>query len=539
MSEQVKTNFIKGAAILTAAGITSRFLGLFYRVIITRLIGSEGVGLYQMAYPIYTILLVVSVSGIPVALARLVSEHIALGQGKQADRIFRIARNLSLIFGGLISVLLIISAKPLITLLNLDPRSYYSVIAIAPAIMIVSVMAAYRGFFQGLQNMVPTAISQIIEQVVRMITMISLAYFLLPYGIEVSAGGATFSAVTGSVAGLLVLLVIFMRQRKSNLINLNQGEISTEKTTMVVRQIGKYVIPVTLGALILPIMSLVDLIFVPQRLQFIGFSVEQATALYGELTGVAMVLVQFPGIITTSLQISLIPSISTAFTLGLKETITKRTTNALRYAVIIGLPASAGLFILAEPLCRVIFEVPTAAIPLRFVAWGVFFIALQRISSGILQGIGKVKVPARNLLIGAGVNAIINYTLTAIPRFGIRGAALGTVLGFATAAVLNLISLRKDVPFSLNLLEVIVKPALATAVMTVTVYLSYRVVYLFMAFIPFLQELIAVLVSVGFGVLVFLFLSIIIGILKEEDLQLLPGMKRLISPLKRLKLLKV
>lgn len=539
MTGQAQTNFVKGAAILTTAGFISRFLGLFYRIVITRLIGAEGVGLYQMAYPIYITLLVVSVSGIPVALARLVSENIALGRWRDALRIFRVARGLSLIFGAVISCLLFFFAKPLITFLGLDPRSYYTVVAISPSILVVSVMASYRGFFQGMQNMIPTAYSQIVEQVVRMITMIGLAYLLLPYGIEISAAGATFSAFTGSLAGLLLLLVVFFQQRQTISLKIVDDRVSSEKIFQVVKRIVSYVIPVTIGALVLPLMSLVDLIFVPQRLQTIGFTAQQATILYGELTGVALVLVHFPEIITSSLQISLIPSISTAYTLKLTDVIKKRTSLALRYAVLIGLPSAAGLFILAEPLCKVIFDVPTAATSLQFVAWGVFFIALQQISSGILLGIGQVKLPARNLLIGASVNAVINYTLTAIPMFGIRGAALGTVLGFATAASLNLISLWKRVHFQVVLSDFLVKPIIASGVMMAGAYLGYHgVLRLAELALPFGTDLISLVFAVCFGASIFFIVMILIGGLTENDLCVLPGMQRLIRPLKRLKLLR-
>ncbi len=535
MNEKAKTNFVKGAAILTAAGMTSRFLGLFYRVIITRLIGAEGVGLYQMAYPIYTILLVVSVSGIPVALARLVSESIALGRWGDAFRIFRVARGLSLSIGGLITFSLFILAKPLISLLQLDPRVYYTVLAISPAILIVSVMASYRGFFQGMQNMVPTAYSQVIEQIVRMITMIGLAYILLPYGIELSAAGATFSAVTGSIAGLSVLLIIFYKQKTALHVNLAQSQVSDERVVDVIRRISSYVIPVTIGALVLPLMSLVDLIFVPQRLLVIGYTVEQATSLYGELTGVALVLVHFPGIITSALQTSLIPSISTAFTLKMTEVIEKRTSTALRYALIVGLPSSAGLYILAKPLCGVIFDVPSAYITLQIVAWGVLFISVQQISAGILQGIGQVNLPARNLLVGASVNAVINYTLTAIPQFGIKGAAFGTVMGFATAAVLNLFSLRKRVHFPVRLVDLFIKPLVSTIVMTLGVHILFRwMLWLGKAILPFGIEPFALLMSVALGAVIFLITMILTGGLTVDDLRALPGMKRLINPLQKL-----
>lgn len=476
MSENKKKgNFIKGAAILTAAGLTARFMGFGYRVILTRIIGAEGMGLYQMAYPIYTVLLVVSRSGIPVALAKLIADKIAADKRKEAYKIFKVARKMSFVIGLLISIIMALSAKPLISFLSLDPRAYYAVLAISPAIFVVSIMAAYRGFFQGLQDMVPTALSQILEQFVRMFTMIGLVILLVPYGLEFAAAGASFGAVTGAVGGLLVLFFIYYKRRGSIFSFLSTGTDSIELSSKsVVNRIVSLGVPITLGALVMPLMSLVDLVFVPNRLQAAGYMVREATELYGMFAAVAMPLVNFPTIITVSLSASLVPAIAEAYTLGKEKLIHYRTQTALRLTILISLPAAAGLFLLAEPLTDIIFAEPGAAVPLRFVAWGVFFIALQQTSTGILNGIGKTSIPARNLLFGAVFNAIINYTLTAIPAFGIRGAALGTTTGFAIAAFLNLYYVKKESGFIINVKSMIIKPISSVIIMAVFVQFFFK-----------------------------------------------------------------
>lgn len=539
MSGQAKTSFVKGAMILAVAGFISRFLGLFYRIILTRLIGTEGVALYQVAYPIYTFLLVTSVSGIPVALAKLVSEKIALGQKNEAHRIFLIARNLSIGIGGLFTLLLLVFAKQLIPILKIDPRAYYSLLAIAPAIVIVSVMASYRGFFQGMQNMVPTALSQILEQIVRMTTIIGLAYFLLPYGVELAAAGATFSAVTGAIVGLIVMLYIYYKKKRVFFADYQtEDQTKGEKVLVVIKRIADYAIPVILAASVVQLMGLVILSLVPRRLQLIGYTVQEATALYGELTGVALVLVQFPNVITVALQTSLIPSISEAFTLRDTQAIQNRTSTALRYALFVGLPSSVGLFTLALPLCRVIFDVPSAAIPLYYLAWGVIFISLQQTSSGILQGLGKVKLPARNLLVGAGINAALSYTLTALPQFGIKGAAIGTVAGFATAALLNIVSLKRSLNVPLKMRTLIWKPAISAAIMGVVVWFSYhQLSSVLQGKIPG-SDVFVTFFSVALGAVVYFMALLFTRALQERDLMMLPGMKRLINPLKRLHLLR-
>ncbi len=539
MVEGKGKSFIKGAAILTAAGLIAKIMGFAYRVVLTRLIGSEGMGLYTIAYPIYTTLLVVSRSGIPVSLAKLISGQIALDERKSAFKIFRVGRYLSIIVGLFFSLLMVVLAKPLVNLFNWDPRAYYPVLAISPAIFFVSIMATYRGFFQGLQNMVPTAYSQVLEQLIRMSTMIGLVYFLVPYGIGVAAAGATFGAVTGSIAGLLTLVFIYYRKRKNIWEYVQIGSNDDLDSLKIVKQIFALGIPITFGALVQPLMSLVDSIIIPQRLQAAGFIVEKSTELFGDLAGVAMVLVNFPTIITISLAASLVPSISEAYALKKDKLISSRTQTGLRLAILIGLPSSVGLYVLAEPLTTVIFAVPNAAVPLRIVAWGVFFIALQQTSSAILQGIGKTGIPARNLFIGAFTNAVINYSLTALPRFGIRGAALGTAAGFAVAALLNLISVKRLTNFKFRVKDFFFKPFIAVFIMGIVVKQGFPILGSLFAMFTKYSYTLATFAIVGLAVITYLLILLILAEIKYSDLVLIPGIgKKIADNLKKIGLVR-
>jgi stage V sporulation protein B len=525
MSENTKKgSFIKGAAILTAAGLAARVMGFGYRVILTRIIGAEGMGLYQMAYPIYTVLLVVSRSGIPVALAKLIADKIAAGKKKEAYKIFKVARKMSFVIGLLISIVMALSAKPLISLLSLDPRSYYAVLAISPAIFVVSIMASYRGFFQGLQDMVPTAKSQIFEQFIRMFTMIGLVILLVPYGLDFAAAGASFGAVSGAIGGLIILLIIYSKRKEKIFTFLETGDDSVELSSKsVVQKIVSLGVPITLGALVMPLMSLVDLVFVPNRLQDAGFMIREATELYGMFSAVAMPLVNFPTIITVSLSASLVPAIAEAYTLGREKLIQYRTQTALRLTVLISLPAAAGLFLLAEPLTEIIFAEPGAAVPLRFVSWGVFFIALQQTSTGILNGIGKTSIPAKNLMVGAVFNAVINYTLTAIPSFGIRGAALGTSTGFAIAAFLNLYYVRKESGFRIDAKAMIIKPFTSVFLMGIFVKIFYNYLFVFLEknSVDFAYS-ITTFVTVAAAALFYFVILLLFKEIKYNDLAMLP-----------------
>lgn len=526
-----RRSFIEGAAILTAAGMLAKAMGFVYRIFLTRIIGREGIGLYQVAYPIYTTLLVVSRSGIPIALAKLISDKISRGERKEAFQIFNVSRKLSFSVGLFFSILMILLAKPLTIIFKWGPDAFYPVAAIAPAIFFVSIMATYRGFFQGLQDMVPTAISQIVEQFVRMLTMISLAYILVRHSLSLAAAGATFGAVTGAIAGLFVLIFIYYKRRKkiwSFVREDPEAYPDKSRTREIIRDIASLAIPITIGALVQPLMNLVDTIIVPMRL-LAGNITAEPMALFGELTGVAMTLVNFPTIITASLATSLVPSIAEAYALQEATQIKRRTQTGLRLTILISLPAAVGLYVLAEPLTTIIFAVPTAARILRITAWSVVFIGLQETSSAILNGMGRTRIPARNLFVGALVNAFFNYTLTANPRFGIRGAAFGTVFGFAVAALLNLIYVKRYTEFKIDIRALVFKPAIAVTIMGIAVKQAFAILNTLFSLFTAYHYVIATFLAVFVGIVAYVLLLFITREIKYNDLLMIPGVGQKIA----------
>ncbi|HHV63041.1 MAG TPA: polysaccharide biosynthesis protein [Firmicutes bacterium] len=438
-----KQSFLRGAMVLTVAGFISKVLGAIYLVPLTRLIGAEGVGLYQMAYPVYGTMLVISVSGLPVAISKLVAERIAHGDPRGAARVFRIATVILIAVGAVLSYSLFAGARFLATRVLGDPRSYYSIRAISPAIVLVAAMSALRGYFQGLQTMTPTATSQIIEQVVRVITALLLAYMLLPGGVEFSAAGSAFGAVTGALAGLVLLLGIYFKERAPGAL------VGTARTIpgpgpgddvpalSILREIMALALPVTIASLVVPLTDLTNAAIVPARLKVAGFDIPEATRLYGQFAVMAMSLVGLPTVITTAFATSLVPSISAAWATGNRRLVSERIQEAIRLTILIGVPSFVGLRILARQICGMLFACPEAGEPLAILSIGALFLCVQQTSSGILQGLGWTLVPVRSLLIGATVGASLNFMFTAVPGLGIRGAALGTALGFMTAGILN------------------------------------------------------------------------------------------------------
>lgn len=464
-----RQSFLHGAMILAAAGLISKVLGILYRIPFARLVGAEGMGLYQMAYPIYTMVLALATAGFPVAISVLVSEKKARGDLLGMRRVFWLALLILSSLGLLMSWVLYHLAGFLAEQVLHDTRALYSLMVISPAIFFAATMSVFRGFFQGQQLMLPTALSQIVEQVIRVATVLLGAWWLLPRGPEYAAAGATFGAVTGGAAGLLVLLIIFIGfqpvKPKSTLATeqLSEGLFSLLKRLLVLA------FPIALGALVMPLVQTLDAFLVPLRLQDAGYTTQEATELFGQLSGMAGTLINLPGVITIALATSLVPAISSAMARQQMEVVYQRFNTAIRVVGIVTLPAAVGFYILAVPISDLLYGLPEAGWPLQALAPAVFFLGLYQATSASLQGMGRTGLPVRHLLLAAGFKVILNYLLVVNPAFGIQGAGIATGAAFALAAGLNIVSLRQLVGYSPPWRALLLKPALAVTIMAVLV----------------------------------------------------------------------
>jgi len=511
-----RDSFLGGALILALAGLISRVLGAIYRIPLSRLIGDEGIGLFQMAYPIYTIILVFSTAGVPVALSKLLSEKLAVQDRQGASRVFSLSMWILGLFGFFFSLVFLAGADLASRAMG-NPKAYYSMVAIAPAVFVVSIMSGYRGFFQGIQQMRPTAVSQIVEQIVRVMTMFLLAYWFLPWGVEYAAAGATFGAVTGALAGLAYLYVVYIRTLPAYYQLPDGGSSAKEKASQVLNRVLYLSIPISLAGVVLPVMQLVDAVLVPGRLQQLGFSQAEATALFGQLTGMALPVVALPTIITDALAVSLVPVISEALALNNLAQVRARAATSIRVTMLITLPAVVGMYLLATQLSDLLYGTPEAGIPLATLSAGALFLSLQRTTSGILQGLGETNIPVKNLVFGAVWKLGLTWVLTGSAVWGIKGAALATVIGFLLASSLNLLAVLTRLGPILHLVDMVVKPTISVVVMA----LSVKGAYLYFLAKTASSHL-ATLAAVMIGALVYFLVLLIIGGLTVADFELLP-----------------
>ncbi|KKM10910.1 hypothetical protein SY88_11080 [Clostridiales bacterium PH28_bin88] len=514
-----KQHFLRGAMVLTLAGLTSKVIGALYRIPLARLMGGEGMGLYQMAYPVYTMLLALSTAGIPVAISILVAEHEARGDAAGARRVFRVALGMLAVTGALSSFLLFRGAFFLAQEVLHEPRSFYPVVALSPAVFLVAVMSAFRGYFQGQQVMAPTAVSQVVEQVVRVSAVLAGAFLLLPYGEEFAAAGATFGAVAGSAAGLVLLLFLYAREQwglRGGNRQRARRRVHTEPTGKLMWRIAVIALPLSLGGLVMPVMQMIDAAMVPIRLQAAGFSPDKALDLFGQLTGFAGTLINLPTIITVSLAVSLVPAVAEARAGQDLEAMHHCIGEALRMTFMLVLPAAAGLWLLAAPISLLLYDLPEVGIPLRVLAPGVLLVGLYQTTSGALQGLGKTYLPVRHLLAGAMVKVLMNYYLTAMPALAVKGAAAATVGGFLVAFVLNYISVVRFARFRLRVADSLLKPAIAATIMTLAVDQVYGYSA---AVIGFKAGTVAAVLA---GAGVYLVGLLVLGAVRELEIAMLP-----------------
>jgi stage V sporulation protein B len=487
--------------------------------------GDEGIGLYQMAYPIYTTLLAVSTAGIPIAISKLVAENLAHKDYRGAHRVFIISLVILTFLGGLFSLLLYFGAGFFVQNIVKDPRAYYPLVSISPAILLVTVLSAFRGYFQGFQEMMPTAISQIIEQLGRVVVVIILVFLLLPRGLEFAAAGAAFGAVAGAFLGLLLLLYLFFKNRGEYTRRLKRQVVRRDfSSRQVLYHIIALSIPITLGSLVIPLVNMVDLSVVPLRLHEAGYSTEEATALYGQLTGMASSVIQFPLILTIALAMSLVPAISEAQALQNSSLVKGRTELAMRFTLFFSIPASFGLFVLAKPTTLVLFENAAAAYPLSLMAFGLIFLSLYTSTSGILQGLGYVLEPVKYMILGTFIKFVLSWVFTADPRLHIGGAALATVISFFIASLLNIRKVSEVTRWRFNFNELLFKPLAAAFFMSWGVHVIYRIAAeLFVPAFPLrLAQATALFLAILSGMIIFVLVLFLVGGVREADLKAIP-----------------
>lgn len=514
-----KQSFLKGTFILIIAGLITKILGVVNKIVIARIMGDEGVGLYMMAYP--TLILVVTLTqlGLPVAISKHVSEANAQNDRRRIKKILTV----SILVVGVLSVVFTVAMMTLAPLLAhilfTDPRTLYPLMAISPIVPIVGISSILRGYFQGMQNMKPYALSQVIEQTVRVSLVAFLTTKLLPYGVEYAASGAMIAGVIGELISLIYMLTMFKKNKAVKIRKKFWAHLKGGRTTF--NQLMRIALPTTGSRLIGSLSYFFEPIVVAQSLALAGIATKVATAQYGELAGYAIPLLFLPTFITHALHVNLVPAISEANARHQMNVIFYRLHQALKIAMMAGGISIIISFSFARPVLELMYHAPQAAIYVKVMAPLFLFFYFQGPLQATLQALDLANAAMINSLIGSVVKIIAMFALASRPELGIMGAALAYVVGVVLVTLLHLATVIKAVGFSLIYSDYI-KGILCIVAST---FLGDYLMAHFIIDWPLLPRTITLISIV---LVVYLILIFSFKIIKKEELKQFPIIGRLL-----------
>lgn len=519
--ELTGARIVKGATILAIAGLISKVFGAVFRIPLTNLIGAEGMSYYGVAYPVYSFFLILATAGIPVAISRMVSERIAKGDYLNAHRSYKVSFVLMFAIG-IVSFIICFFGAGLIAEKMGNPGAKASLMAISPALLLAPIVSSFRGYFQGQQNMFPTAISEVAEQILRVVVGLVLAFALAKKSLELASAGATFGASMGLIASLLVLSCIYFlgKNRRENLFR--ESATKEEGTKSLLKELFSISIPITIGSTIMPLMMIIDSMIIMNRLQATGWTYNESKTLYGLISGFCDPLIGFPGVFIDAVSISLMPAVTAAFTLKLKDDLDRSIQSSIKLMMIVAFPCAMGLIILAEPILTMLYPMQMdsaiMAVPnLQILALSVITLSVMRTFSSALQGIGKMVLPVINLSVGLIVKVTLSFILVGIPALNINGAAIGSVAAYLVAGILNYIALKKYAGTRINVFKTFGGPLISTLIMGVFTFLSYKGVVMLID-----KNSVATLLSIIISVVVYVIAVFVTKTMDRDDVIKLP-----------------
>lgn len=452
MAQDKKQSFMKGAAILSASTLLVKLLGLLFSIPLANFIDPEGMSHFYIAYNIFGLFLMLSTAGLPVAVSRMVGTATSQGRLREADRVFSVAFWL-FFFLGLFGCLVMFFGANQIAQWYGSPESNFAIMALAPTLFFISIESSIRGYFQGRSNMVPTATSQTIEAVTKVIIGVGLAFYIIQ-NFEVDRWAAVGAIVGVSVsAGLGAIYLLgckFVQGRRDRRRGLGEEEPLTSRQQTLINLV-RFAVPITIGSCFLSLLDTIDGAILMQRLQTgAGFTQDMADWWNGTL-GNARKFFDLPGAFVVPISTSLLPVLSGAIASKDHRQVDRISSTALRVTLLIGIPASVGMALFAQPICQLLLynqpEVAQEAAPLlTMLSVAIAFSGLLFTTNSILQSFGRTTQPVIDMAVGGVVKVALSYVLIGIPQVAAMGSAISTVASYVVMVVLNLIAIRSSLP---------------------------------------------------------------------------------------------
>lgn len=539
--------FFSGVLILTIANLLVKVIGLLFKIPMTNKFGDEVMGYYNSAYTIYTFFYMISTAGLPVAVSIMISSSRAKGKIKQIKRIFDVTVGLFFVIGLFGMALMFFgSGWYSADILKAEPTKY-CIMVIAPMLFLICISSAIRGYFQGFQQMIPTAVSELIEAFCKLAVGIVMAMYAqtkYPGQYHIIAAYAAVGLTVGAALSMLYLVIAKLTFRESaytaEFLEKCGGENnSVDPASAIMKRLVVIALPITFSSSVMSLASMIDSILVQRLLQeggvfFGALSQSDATAVYGNYTSRAVPMFNLPPVLVYPISCSIVPLISAARGQGDTKRVKTIMESSLRCAVLIGAPCALGMTALAEPILRMFFkgeEAIAMATPLlRLLAPSSFFVCILAVLTAILQSCGKERLPLVSMICGVVVKIIASFILIRI--IGMPGTPISTFLSYVTICSIHLFFVRKHADLKLNILRVFVKPILCATVCALTAFGAYTL------FAAALSPRLSTVLSILAAALVYAFVIFAFGAVSRDDILLLPKGAKICRALEKLKLIR-
>ena len=541
MAKTKGQNYMHGAAILTIGVIIMKVLGFFYKIPLGNILGDEGYSMFMGAYSIYYIFFTLATAGLPVALSRLVAEADANGRAKQEEKTFRVALVTFTVIGLIFALIMFCFPEWLAAEYLENPDAAPSVRAMAPAILLVCIVSAYRGYCQGNGNMLPTTVDEVLEVFFKVVSGLVIAELVLhsfrpgdPMSLPMGSAGAIFGVSIGSAVSLAYMIIY--KHRHYNVLSapytggIDPNDVPgdddlVDPAMKIVKDILTIGIPIATGACIMALLNSVDSKLCMNRLQSAaGFSYREAKVLYG-VYGKAQTLFNLPAAFITPLTISIVPAISGALAKGDRKTAGVVSEDSMRISAFLAIPMGVGLAVLAGPIMDVLYPGSHAAGAGLLQVMGIasFFVCLVLMENAILQASGREKLTMVTLITGGIIKIVINWFLVARRDINIYGAPVGTLCSYCAMAAMDYVFMCRTLDHRPRLLRVFSGPMAASALMGLTAWGIYGLCRRALTGSPRIGTLIAMCAAIGAAVVVYLITAIVFKAVTKEDMKLIPG----------------
>jgi len=458
-----KLTYIQGAFILTITNLITGSLSFIYRVFLTRAIGSEGVGVYQLVLPLYLLFITLVSGGITTAVSKLIAEQAPGSNYRNMYKIIKICGITIGIWSLALCSFIFFNSEYLAKYVLKDNRTFFSIMVFTPAIFFISLSAVLKGYFYGLQYVKPPAMIDILEKMIRLGGLLMTTYYLLPLGIEYVCAGVMAAMAAGEFISLILLYFCY-KVKKAAVVH-----TKTDSTIHIITRILKTALPLSLSGALTTIMDMITAILIPMQLRAAGYSNSSALSIYGQVTGMVMPLLFFPFIIVASLGITLVPAIAASYAAGNWTALNKKCNDSLKITSAIAFASTALFIVFPWELCRIFFKCPEAGNMLFWMSFVCVFEYWQFTLFAVLNGVGKQHVVLKNSILHIVISVICSYFLIPIPSIGIYGF----VIGFCASAVLiclwNLADLKRIPNIHIDYVNIFMKPLFAFVGMLIVI----------------------------------------------------------------------